>query len=58
MPWSVGGFGEAVNEVPPKERLFCLVLMWSGARISEVLALTPNSFDVEAGLVTLETLKR
>ena len=32
--------------------------MWSGARISEVLALTPNSFDVETGLVTFETLKR
>jgi integrase/recombinase XerD len=51
-------FGEAVRRVSLEERLFCLVLMWSGARISEVLALTPNSFDVETGLVTLETLKR
>jgi integrase/recombinase XerD len=44
--------------MPPEDRLFCLILMWSGARLSEVLALTPNSLDLETGLATFETLKR
>jgi integrase/recombinase XerD len=38
--------------------LFCLILRWSGARISEILALTPASFDIESGVVSIETLKR
>ena len=28
-----------------KEKLFCLFFIYSGARISEALNLTPNSFD-------------
>jgi integrase/recombinase XerD len=51
-------FGEVVRDVPDEERLFCLVLMWSGARVSEVLALTPNSFDLDSELAMFETLKR
>ncbi len=39
-------------------RLFCLTLFWSGARIYEVLALTPGSIDIESGLVSIHTLKR
>lgn len=39
-------------------RLFCRVLGWSGGRISEVLALTPATIDVEVGAVNLRTLKR
>jgi integrase/recombinase XerD len=42
----------------PATRLFCLVLGWSGARISEVLALTPARIDVESGVISIETLKR
>jgi len=42
----------------PSVRLFCLVLGWSGARISEVLALTPATIDFEVGVVNLRTLKR
>jgi integrase len=38
--------------------LFVLTLAWTGARVSEVLALTRSSFQLEAGLVTLVTLKR
>src|SRR5580704_9611763 len=34
-------FIKAANRAEPTTRLFCLVLGWSGARISEVLALTP-----------------
>jgi integrase/recombinase XerD len=38
--------------------LFALTLTWSGARISEVLALTPCSFQIEQSLVAIVTLKR
>jgi integrase len=39
-------------------RLFCLTLLWSGARISEVLALTPGAIDIESGVASITTLKR
>ncbi len=38
--------------------LFALTLAWTGARVSEVLALTASSFQIEAGIVALTTLKR
>lgn len=41
-----------------EERLFILVLIWSGARISEVLSVTPQCFQLEAGVMALRTLKR
>jgi integrase len=34
------------------------MLAWSGGRISEILAVTPASIDIESGTVSLETLKR
>ncbi len=40
------------------DRLFCLMLAWSGCRISEALALVPLSFDLDTGVVEFETLKR
>lgn len=43
---------------PEDARLFCLMLGWSGARISEALALTPAAIDIESGVVNIETLKR
>jgi integrase len=51
-------FIKAAQRAPPEVRLFCLVLTWSGARISEVLALTPSAIDIEAGAASLHTLKR
>jgi integrase len=42
----------------PDQALFALTLAWTGARISEVLALTPTAFQVEGGIVALRTLKR
>jgi integrase/recombinase XerD len=51
-------FLKAARLADPATRLFCLVLGWSGARISEVLALTPASIDVESGVISIETLKR
>jgi len=51
-------FLKAAQRSPPDVRLFCLVLAWSGGRISEVLALTPAAIDTESGVVSLHTLKR
>ena len=51
-------FQSAIQTLPPKERLFCTVLALSGARISEVLALTPSAVDLETAQIALKTLKR
>ena len=51
-------FIEAVWRAPLFVRSFCLVLGWSGARISEVLALTPAAIDIESGVANILTLKR
>ena len=51
-------FVEAARHMPSKIRLFCLTLRWSGARISEVIALTPAAIDIESGVACIETLKR
>jgi len=51
-------FVEAARGMPAKIRLFCLTLRWSGARISEVLALTPAAIDIERGVASIQTLKR
>jgi len=44
--------------LPMDKALFALTLAWTGARVSEVLALTPESFQIEQQLVTFRTLKR
>jgi integrase/recombinase XerD len=51
-------FIKAANRADPETRLFCLVLGWSGGRISEVLALTPAAIDIESGVANIKTLKR
>jgi len=51
-------FIRAAQQASPKVRLFCLVLGWSGGRISEVLALTPAAIDIESGGANIHTLKR
>jgi integrase len=51
-------FVQAASRAPAKVRLFCLTLRWSGARISEVLALTAASIDIESGVASIESLKR
>jgi site-specific recombinase XerD len=45
-------------KLPKDQALFCLTLAWTGARVSEVLALTPSSFQTERGVVAIRTLKR
>ena len=51
-------FLEAARLESPEVRLFCCMLRWSGGRISEVLALTPVSIDIECGVANIHTLKR
>lgn len=51
-------FLASAQQLPAPHRLFAEVLAWTGARISEALALVPASFDLDAGSVTLPTLKR
>jgi integrase len=51
-------FIKAARRAEPETRLFCLVLRWSGGRLSEVLALTPAAIDIESGVASIETLKR
>ena len=48
----------AAARLPREKELFVLTLAWTGARVSEVLALTRSSFQVERGLVAVRTLKR
>ena len=47
-----------MKSLPADKALFALTLAWTGARVSEVLALTPASFQVSQQLVTIRTLKR
>ena len=48
----------AARTTSPRVRVFCLVLAWSGCRISEALAITPAAVDLDAGTISLETLKK
>ena len=48
----------AARGCEPEACLFAQLLAYTGARISELLALTPGSFQLETGIVTIVTLKR
>jgi integrase len=48
----------AARTQPVDRALFVETLFWSGARVSEVLALRPCDFQMVEGIVTLRTLKR
>lgn len=47
-----------MQTLDPARSLFSLVLAWTGARLSEVLALSAQSFQIETGVVSIVTLKR
>lgn len=51
-------FLQVVEDYPDPVRLFCQTLVFTGCRISEALALTPQSVQIDAALITFETLKR
>jgi integrase/recombinase XerD len=48
----------AMQKLPQDKALFAMTLAWTGARISEVLALRRASFQVERAVVAIVTLKR
>lgn len=48
----------ATKSLRTDQALFAMTLAWTGARVSEVLSLTAASFQMEAGIVALWTLKR
>jgi integrase len=49
---------DAIPSLDCDKALLALTLLWTGARVSEVLALTPVSFQLDEGLVAISTLKR
>lgn len=51
-------FLNAARELPAPARAFCRMLAFTGARLSEVLALTPGQIDAAAGVVIFECLKK
>jgi len=48
----------AMQALPADRALFALTLAWTGARVSEVLALSAVSFQTGRGVVAIRTLKR
>ncbi len=51
-------FLTAASRMPPDVHTFCLTLAYTGARISEVLALTPKRIDTSARVIIIESLKK
>jgi integrase/recombinase XerD len=58
VPVERSRFLQAALEAKGKTASFCAVLALSGARISEVLALTPERIDEANGTINFETLKQ
>jgi integrase/recombinase XerD len=48
----------AADREDRETRTFCYVLAFTGCRISEALALTPEAIDLAAGTIVFETLKK
>lgn len=51
-------FLAAASRQPPETLTLCLVLAWTGCRISEALALTHADLDQAGGIVSLHCLKK
>jgi len=51
-------FLAAAAHMSPEVQTFCLTLAYTGARISEILALTPKRIDTSARIVIIESLKK
>lgn len=52
-------FLKAASELENRHhRMFCHVLHWTGARISEVLELTGDRIDLDRSAITIRTLKQ
>lgn len=51
-------FLAAASGQPPETLTLCLILAWTGCRISEALALTHADLDQQGGIVSLHCLKK
>ena len=51
-------FIDAARRAAPEVETFCLTLAFTGARISEVLALVPLRIDTSANAIIIESLKK
>jgi len=51
-------FIDAAKRAAPEIETFCLTLAYTGARISEVLALAPLRIDTAANAIVIESLKK
>src|SRR5882672_5627665 len=51
-------FIDAARRASPEIETFCLTLAYTGARISEVLALVPLRIDTSANAIVIESLKK
>ena len=51
-------FLQAANDADRHVKTFCLVLAFTGCRISEALALRPKSFNFSGKAIVFETLKK
>lgn len=53
-----GTFLRAAGKRPPHVEMLCILLVYTGVRISEALALTLDHLDSEIGVVVVESLKK
>ena len=51
-------FLHAAHDAPDNVTTLCTVLAYTGCRLSEALATTPERVDADAGVIVFETLKR
>jgi integrase/recombinase XerD len=51
-------FLKAAETAPREARTLCMVLAYTGCRLSEALALTADRVDYEAGQIVIESLKK
>lgn len=51
-------FYKATNLLDEDQKLFCLMIYWTGVRISEALSLYPEQIDLSDGVVIVRSLKK
>ena len=49
---------DVMERLERERALFSLLLLWTGGRVSEILAVQASSFQLDHGIVALRTLKR
>ena len=51
-------FLQSLQGLPETERMICATLFWTGCRISEALALTPDHISASESMVLIRSLKK